>query len=311
MPTAAPSIAAFLAALDKWHVRYVERPGWRTRNTGRSWAPEFLVVHHDASKDTVSTERGLALIEGGRPDLRGPLADEWQEDDGILYLTAWGNANHGGRMNAAVYDRLRRNLPPIGRLALVAGGPKAHPDDGPVANGLSWGTEVHNAGDGRDPYEPGQMQNLVLFHAAVCDLMGWDPHARILAHAEITARKPDPSFDMGPFRDAVAVCLFVGPDGAKPTPTAPKPTAQEDDMPTPLTEAVAAADLVGWLYENEAQRPPDPAGAGYWLERLLIGGPNLTPVNPAQVVHEFGALLVVHANAEAEAAGKATIPPAG
>lgn len=212
-----PGIAAvtadqLVAAYRRWHVQIVERPGWRTRNTGRAFDPIGVVVHHDAMNDGVSTARGLDVIEGGRTDLAGPLSNVWHEDDGTAYLTAFGNANHGGRFAAEPVDRTRAGLAPRGdalALGLV--------DDGPIANGLYYGDEVHNAGDGRDPYEPGQMQTLTLSLAARCELHGWTG-ARVIAHREGTRRKIDPrGIDMAALRDAVDVCLFVGPDNAHPT----------------------------------------------------------------------------------------------
>lgn len=213
-----------VAAYRRWHVPIVERPGWRTRSTGWPFDPIGVVVHHDAMNDRVSTERGLYVIEEGRPDLDGPLSANWHEDDGIVYLCSFGNANHGGRFAAEVVARTRAGLPPRGdALALGLS------DDGPIANGLYYGLEVHNAGDGRDPYEPGQMQSLTLTLAALCDLHGWTG-ARVIGHREGTRRKIDPrGIDMAALREAVDVCLFVGPAVAlptKPTPSVP----QEDDM---------------------------------------------------------------------------------
>lgn len=98
-------------------------------------------------------------------------------------------------------------------------------DDGPVGNIYTWAIEIHNAGDGRDPYEPGQMQNLVLMAAALCELTGMHPN-RWWGHKNVTRRKPDPAgLDMQAFCEAVAVCLFVGPEGALPT-----PTPEEEEM---------------------------------------------------------------------------------
>jgi hypothetical protein len=210
-------------AYHRWNITFVERPGWRTRNTGRSFDPIGIVVHHDALNDQVSTERGLQIIEQGRPDLAGPLAANWHEDDGTLYLCSFGNSNHGGRFAANPVARTRAGLPPLGdagALGLV--------DDGPVANGIYYGDEVHNAGDGRDPYEPGQMQTLTLSLAARCELHGWTG-ARVIGHREGTRRKIDPrGIDMTALRQAVDVCLYVGPDVATPTPLPTEPPEDED-----------------------------------------------------------------------------------
>jgi len=230
-----------VAAFDRWAVRYVERPGWATRSTGRGWDLRAIFVHHDANNDRVSTERGLQVIEQGRPDLAGPLANSWNEDDGVVYLTALGNTNNAGRIASQAFYRLSKGLAPTGDAGALG-----WPDDGPVGNTYGWAIEVHNAGDGRDPYEPGQMQSLVLECAAVCDAVGrkvtgrWDAGPsvgwsgnRLWGHRQLTRRKIDPrGIDMAALADAVDVALYAGPAGARPT-------FLEDEMPT-----VVAVDLV-------------------------------------------------------------------
>lgn len=203
-----------LAAFDRWHVRYVEHGRWWERNTGYPWDFEFGLLHHDALNDQVSTQRGVDLMIKGRPDLKGPLSNGWQEDDGWLHLIALGNTNNCGRIADQAWRNILANKPPT-----TTAGAAGWPDSTRVGNTYTWAVEIHNAGDGRDPYEAGQMQNLVLMAAAICELTGMDPN-RWYGHADVTKRKPDPrGLDRLKFIEAVKVCLFVGPDVAIPTPT--------------------------------------------------------------------------------------------
>jgi len=227
-------------AFDRWHVRHVARPGWATRHTRHSWDLRAIYLHHDANHDKVSTERGLAVIEEGRPDLAGPLSNSWNEDDGTVYLTALGNTNNAGRITQEAYDRITKGLPPRGDAGALR-----HRDSRIVGNTYGWAIEIHNAGDGRDPYEPGQMQSTVLECAAICDAVGrkvtgrwgagpsvgWGGN-RVWAHRQLTPRKIDPlGIVIVSFAEAVDVALYVGPTGARPTPL-------EDDMPTVVAKAL-------------------------------------------------------------------------
>lgn len=73
----------------------IEDPGWITR--GREMAAVHGVVIHDTVTTTAwTTERVVALLRDGRPDLAGPLAQLGLGRTGVLYLVAAGRSNHNG-----------------------------------------------------------------------------------------------------------------------------------------------------------------------------------------------------------------------
>lgn len=76
----------------------VEVPGWQTRGrphtTGGS-DPRAIVVHHDASPMGYSPAE-VNVIEDGRSDLPGPLAQLWLDDHGVWHVVAAGRCNHAG-----------------------------------------------------------------------------------------------------------------------------------------------------------------------------------------------------------------------
>lgn len=203
-----------IALLRLHAVRVIERPAWRTRGRPYGFSPVGVMNHHDALNNAVTTDRGLAIIEGGRPDLPGPLANFWAEDDGTIYVVAGGNCNHAGMGSAVVLDRVKRDVPPGGDAAALGLSSTI------VGNPWFFGIEVHNAGDGRDPYEGPQLDALLKLNASLCIAGGWSQN-RCVHHREWTARKPDMSW-RGPLRDNVALHMLTM-TGAPPAPAAPPP----------------------------------------------------------------------------------------
>lgn len=201
-----PRPAEIVTALKDYGVPTVERSGWRTRGTQYDASFYGHLNHHDALMESVSDQRALQLMEQGRSDLPGPLCNGWGDSDGTYYLVAYGNANHAGRGEQDVLERVKAGEPPTGDARLDPDG------DGPVGNTWFWGTEWRNAGDGRDPYE--QLDTMVRANAALVDVFNW-PNANVcIGHKEWTKRKPDPAgFDMFEFRRLVANRL-AGPSGA-------------------------------------------------------------------------------------------------
>jgi hypothetical protein len=190
-----PTPLELVAALKDYGVTVVQEPGWITRGTGYPFHPYGQAIHHDALHDGVSDAAAIRLMIQGRPDLSGPLCNDWHDSDGTVHLIAWGNANHAGRNEADVHARLKAGLPPLGDARL-------DPDeDTVIGNSFLWGRECRNAGDGRDPWE--QMEAMHRASAAIADCFGWSSDA-IAGHRELTKRKPDPAgFSMFDFRAAV------------------------------------------------------------------------------------------------------------
>jgi hypothetical protein len=212
-----PTPAELVAALKDYGVSVVEEPGWILRGTGYSFHPYGQAIHHDALSEAVSDARALQIMIEGRPDLNGPLCNDWQDSDGVVHLVAWGNANHAGRNEADVHRRLKAGLAPLGDARL-------DPDeDTVIGNSFLWGRECRNAGDGRDPWE--QLADMGRASAAIADCFGWSTQA-IAGHRELTKRKIDPAgFSMFDFRAQVQG-FYV----AHHLPIPSTPAFQEDSM---------------------------------------------------------------------------------
>lgn len=202
VPLATPD--DIVAALRDYRCTVIEWPGWRergarSRTTGRLYPfdPYAQAWHHDAFQEGFGDLAAARfMFEQGRPDLPPPLSNGTIGNYGTVYLGAYHNANHAGRNEADVHDRLSRGLAPLGDA-------RQDPDgDSIVGNTHLWGWECRNAGTGRDPWD--QLDVMIRAGAAMADACGWNAMASA-GHRELTARKPDPAgFDMTAFRAAIA-----------------------------------------------------------------------------------------------------------
>lgn len=190
------SAGDIVAALKDYGLKVVEDGGWRSRGTGYRFDPYGQAWHHDALTEAVSDARALEIMRTGRPDLTGPLCNGWIDSSSVVYLVAYGNANHAGRNESDVHARLKAGKAPLGDARLDPDG------DDMVGNPFLWGWECRNAGDGTDVWD--QLDAMERAGAALCDACGWSPNAQA-AHRELTKRKPDPvGFSMPTFRADVA-----------------------------------------------------------------------------------------------------------
>lgn len=209
-----------------------EISGWQTRGRPGSLRPLGCVAHHTAGT------KSLNLIINGRVGLAGPLANIHLEKSGVVNLVAAGRCNHAGRGSSEVLDRLRRHLPPrgdAGALGLV---------DDADGNGVLFGIEVENLGDGSDPYPSEQIEALVKICSAVCRFYGFAPHACIF-HREWSRRKPDMSW-RGPLRELVAARLV-----AQGNPAVLEWEWEEEDVKTMfMTISPLDGEGNGWLAWN-------------------------------------------------------------
>lgn len=189
----------FVRQLNLWGVRFVEVPGWRTRNRtapDRAWGPaQGVLLHHTG--DDAPDDADVRVLTSGRPDLVGPLCHWAMRDDGVAVLIGWGRANHAGKGAANVL------------AAVTAEGydrypPKPGPDtiDG---NAHFYGQETCYSG-GTTPTAAAYAATVRIF-AAVCHWHGWSARSCI-GHKEWTGRKVDPgSLDMATFRHDVQAAL--------------------------------------------------------------------------------------------------------
>ncbi len=155
----------------------VELPGWQTRGQGDVGKIEVLICHHTAEHQGTSEPVEADLIEHGRSDLHGCLAQLMLGKDGTYYVVAAGLAYHAGQ-----------------------GGWK-----GITGNAHAIGIEAENDGL-KEPWPAVQMNAYERGSAAILKHLGLGVDMCI-GHKEWTPRKSDPDFDMDVFRRGVASLL--------------------------------------------------------------------------------------------------------
>lgn len=251
-----------LLTILRRRVAVTEVQGWRTRRRPGTWAPVGVMVHHTAGT------KSLNVIVSGRSDLAGPLANLHVPKHGAVNLVSAGRCNHAGTGARLVLDETRRDVAPSGDA--VARGLL----DGPVGNGLYFGFECENLGNGVDPWPVEQLETIARAAAAVCHSYGWSA-SRVVAHREWTRRKPDPrGFSMDSMRARVDSLL--------------RP-------PTPQGVTVFDPPLVMQPIVSSAK---DPQRGGSWLlgkdgsvyafdGARYLGGPNGKPYFVGRTAHHL------------------------
>lgn len=245
-----------LAALKKWHVRYVEYPGWKTRTRPGDLTDVVGIVEHHTGGGSASASYLKFLFQEGRPaeGIPGPLCNVATAADGTVHLGAVGRANHAGsgsaltltHVDAEDYDGYVSELKPG--------------SDGTNGNPRFYGNEWIYSGT-KAP-DPRQYRGAVLWTAAMCDAHGWTAKSAI-AHREWTRRKNDPfGVRMPQFRKDVAAVLKAGPAAtanyvAKGVLAAS--TTEEDNPMAGLTAADRAVLTQAFKDALAAERPTEDA----------------------------------------------------
>ncbi|MFC4033952.1 N-acetylmuramoyl-L-alanine amidase [Streptomyces polygonati] len=181
----------FVKALKDEGATVAEHAGWRrhNRNGHGAWGPVHgVVIHHTADTDS------LGLCYSGRSDLPGPLCHAHLAKDGTLTMVGNGRANHAGTFAANAVDAMTRG---------AAEHPRPDAAEPVDANTITYGVEIENLGDGKDPYPAVQYTAALKFAAAICRFHHWTAES-VIGHKEGTRRKTDPSFDMNRFRADLA-----------------------------------------------------------------------------------------------------------
>lgn len=213
-----------LAALKAEGVNVRESDGWKTRNRNQvgQWGPvNFVVIHHTAGSNS------LNLCIDGTRDLPGPLCHTHLSKSAVATMIGHGRANHCGTVAANAFDAAVRE-------AAVHPKPDAvEPLDG---NRHSYGIEIENLGNGKDPYPDKQYDQAVRWATALCRVHGWTANS-VVGHKEVTRRKVDPSFSMDEFRKRVAERL-KHPANWSPAP----PKTDEPPAKPTLEQRVAALE---------------------------------------------------------------------
>lgn len=169
----------------------------RDDETGLVFGPVWgVVIHHTGSDGSDSINRDL--IDRGRSDLSGPLAQSGLDDLGVIDMFTWKRANHAGGGDpdvlAAVKAENYGKYPPEtdkhqGEAGAVDG------------NDAFYGLETYYSGS--HPMTKKQYATAVRWAAAICDFHGWSSKS-VIGHKEWSDWKPDPGqIDMATFRSDV------------------------------------------------------------------------------------------------------------
>ena len=161
--------------LRAFGVKVVEFPGWRDRGHGDFGTIWGVMAHHTAGANT-----SVELIAYGHANLRGLLSQIHLAKDGLATITGAGHAYHAG---VGSWPGVPTNA---GNTVLV-------------------GIEAVNAGDGRDPWPPEQLDAYYRCCAAICWFLGHSS-LRTIGHKEYgrIQGKIDPHpIDMPAFRARV------------------------------------------------------------------------------------------------------------
>lgn len=176
-----------VAALKAEGVRVQEHRSWRTHNRNHKgpWGPVHgVMLHHTVSRGELAS---VELCYNGYTGLPGPLCHAVIPKSGTAYLVSSGRSNHAGggdpNVLAAVKDERYNVRPPVPTVGNVGG------VDG---NAHFYGAECVNMGDGKDPWEPDQVDAMVRWAAALCRAHGWTEKS-VIAHREWSRDKSDPS----------------------------------------------------------------------------------------------------------------------
>lgn len=160
----------------------VEQPNWESRGHGDMSDVRGVLCHHTAGP-LKGDAPSLKVVIEGRPDLAGPLAHIVLARSGIWHVVAAGKCWHAG-----------------------AGGPGTQWADF-SGNAHLVGIEAENTGLPNDPWPPGQIDSYARGVAAILRHVK-APLTMALGHKEYApGRKSDPSFDMGQFRNKVALYM--------------------------------------------------------------------------------------------------------
>lgn len=199
--------AQWRAQLRKFNVPFREigdfalSTSGRDDETGKIFGPVYgVVIHHTGSDGADSINR--ELIDRGRSDLAGPLAQSGLDDLGVIDMFTWRRANHAGGGDpdvlAAVKAESYGDYPPHTD--------KHQGESGAVdGNDCFYGLETYYSGS--HPMTAKQYRSAVAWAAAICDFHGWTAKS-VIGHKEWSDWKPDPGqIDMKVFRRDVQALL--------------------------------------------------------------------------------------------------------
>jgi hypothetical protein len=196
-------------------LKVAEQPGWRSRGRGDVGTIKGVICHHTAGAKTGNMP-SLATVTNGRPGLSGPLAQLCLGRDGTFFVVAAGRCNHAGEGNWQGVT--------TGNTSFI-------------------GIEAENTGQTRGPNaDPWPAVQIDAYRRGAAAILKKIRANAIMCcgHKEYAlpdGRKPDPTFEMDPFRLQVAA-VMAG--------TAPNPSVipASDAAGRPTLRRGATGDLV-------------------------------------------------------------------
>lgn len=179
--------------LENAGCKVAEQPGWRTRGHGDMGRVRGVMCHHTVGLPTGNMP-SLGVITNGRPGLSGPLSQLGLGRDGTYYVVAAGRCHHAGD----------------GKWQGVTSGNSSF-------IGIEAENTGHLSGSKADPWPEVQIEAYQRGAAAILKHIGADA-IMCCGHKEYAlpkGRKPDPTFEMDPFRMKVAAII----GGTAPAPS--------------------------------------------------------------------------------------------
>lgn len=173
-------------------------PGWETNKSNGGEDYQGVLVHHTGSFDAIADpkddlEFAMWMAFTGRSDLPPPLDNLALSAEGVVYVSAAGNANHAGEAKAS-------------------GPMPAAPDGGKIYIGIEAMNNGSQGWDSKsflaDGTEITYFEAYALLCASLCHYYGW-PASHVRAHKETSVTgKWDPGLlDMDKFRARIAAIL--------------------------------------------------------------------------------------------------------
>lgn len=201
-------------------LKVAEDPGWQSRGRAEMGQVLGVMVHHTATASHATGNMPtLRTLRDGRADLPGPLSQLGLGRDGTWYVIAAGRANHAGK---GLWNGIQ------------------------AGNSHFIGIECEHSGQPADMPWP-EIQTRSLRHGVAALLRHAGRSADwCVGHKEYAlpaGRKPDPLFEMAPFRQEVAALLS---GGVPPLPLIPaaEPTVTTGTTPRPTLRRGSGGPLV-------------------------------------------------------------------
>lgn len=179
-------------------LKAIELKGWKTRKSNGGEDFQGVLVHHTGAYDDIADakddlEYAWWMAVQGRGDLPPPLNNLGLSAEGVVYISAAGNANHAGRAKAS------------GPMPAAADGGRIYIGIEAMNSGAQGWTSKAWLADGT---EITYFEAYALLCASLCYFYGWDAsHVRGHKETSVTGKWDPGLLDMKQFRTRIAEIL--------------------------------------------------------------------------------------------------------